>query len=123
MEWKEKRKDNVGMDKGNQEYNNIGGSQENVRCCSRKETENQGGIKMSLIRAVVQAGGWTLWSAEMKRSMKEFPTRPGELNDGYTILNVGDLVYMTFNDGIHIVVVSKIKDGSVSLKTIKKLFY
>lgn len=78
---------------------------------------------MSLIRAAVQTGSWTLWSAEMKRSMKEFPTRPGELNDGYTILNVGDLVYMAYNDGIHIVVVSKIKDGSVSLKTIKKLLY
>lgn len=78
---------------------------------------------MSLIRAVVQAGNWTLWSAEMKRSMKEFPTRPGELNDGYTILNVGDLVYMVYNDGIHIVVVNEIKERSVSLKTIKKLLY
>lgn len=78
---------------------------------------------MSTFRAVIQTGTWTFWCADMKRSMKEFPTRPGELNDGYAILNVGDLVYLAFNDGIHIVAVSQIKDGSVSLKTIKKLLY
>ena len=124
MEWKEKRKDNVGMDKGNQENNNIGGSQEDVRCCSRKETKNQGGVKMSAFySAVLAPNGWGVWQTYTKRSMKEFPTKDGELNNGYATLNVGDIVILNFNDGIHIVVVSEVGEMIVKWKTIKQIQY
>lgn len=78
---------------------------------------------MSAFFSAVSCGEWTVWRTATKRSMKEFPTKTGELNNGYAVLNVGDLVILNFNDGIHIVVVTEIKECCVYWKTIKKLLY
>ena len=73
--------------------------------------------------AVLAPNGRGVWQTYTKRSMKEFPTKDGELNNGYATLNVGDIVILNFNDGIHIVVVSEVGEMIVKWKTIKQIQY